>query len=121
MILKNDPILEQELVLIYIENKPAFFARVEKIVADVKPKWWRIKLLLLTYPVKIVTWIIDDEQIRGADFTMGGTPFRIEKVVVLKNLEPHTPDFDDSSTVKDSKKRQSQKACVLSLHGNKKL
>jgi hypothetical protein len=30
--------------------------------------------------MKTVTWIIDDDQIRGADFTMGGTPVRLEKI-----------------------------------------
>jgi len=40
------PIIEQDFVLIYIENKPALYARVEKITADVKPNWWRMKVLI---------------------------------------------------------------------------
>jgi hypothetical protein len=74
-------IVEGDVVLVYVEHKPAFFARVERIDPDVKPKWWRVKFLILTLPLTVTTWIIDDEQIRGADFTMGGTPIRIEKVV----------------------------------------
>lgn len=41
MIFKQDAVREGELVLIYVENKPAFYARVEKITADVKPNWWQ--------------------------------------------------------------------------------
>ncbi|MFQ5677672.1 MAG: hypothetical protein ACE5G1_17415 [bacterium] len=85
---KAQAIVEQDLVLIYVEEKPAFYARVEKISPDVKPKWWQVKFLMLTIPVNLTTWIIDDEQIRGADFTMGGTPIRIEKVEIPPEIAP---------------------------------
>lgn len=71
----------QDLVLIHVEQKPAFFARVENINPDYKRGWWQVKLFVLTLPLRVVTWIIDDDQIRGAEFTMSGTPIRIEKVV----------------------------------------
>lgn len=85
--MKAKAIVEQDLVLIHIDDNPAFYARVEQIEADVKPKWWRVKFLFLTVPPRLATWIIDEEQIRGADFTMGGTPLRIEKVVVPEDAE----------------------------------
>ena len=97
---KQEAILEQELVLIYIENKPAFYARIEKIWPDVKPGWWRVKFLALTFPVKIMTWIIDDEQIRGAEFTMGGIPIRIEKVAVPEEVEEHQPEKQKKVTTR---------------------
>lgn len=114
MHLKRDPIIEQDLVLVHIEEKPAFFARIEKITPDVKPKWWRVTFLVLVVPVKTLTWIIDDEQIRGADFTMGGTPIRIEKVV-----PPETgPALEASEKVSDDDQASEgqKKARVLSLH-----
>ena len=113
---KQDSILEQELVLIHIEEQPAFYARVEKISADVKPKWWRVKFLMLTIPVKVTTWTIDDEQIRGAEFTMGGTPIRIEKVEVPEDIEP---EEKKEESVK-SKKQKTRQARVLSLNKKKK-
>lgn len=36
--------------------------------------------LVLTIPLQKLIWILDDDQIRGADFTMGGNPVRIERV-----------------------------------------
>ena len=112
MIFKQNPIVEGELVLIHIENKPALYARVEKITADVKPNWWQVKFLMLTIPLQVVTWIIDDEQIRGGDFTMGGTPIRIEKVVPPKEMEPATAP--EPGEVKNTNAR------LLSMHKNYK-
>ncbi len=113
---KQDSIREQEMVLIHIEEQPAFYARVEKISADVKPKWWRVKFLMLTIPLNVATWIIDDEQIRGADFTMGGTPIRIEKVEVPEEIEP-SEDKEDTAKPEDTEKKQAR---VLSLDKKKK-
>ena len=113
MNLKKESILEQELVLINIEDKPAFYARVEAITTDVKPKWWRVKFLLLTFPVQVTTWIIDDEQIRGADFTMGGTPIRIEKIVIPEEVRP--PENDSQESEPDGGK-STQRGRILSLH-----
>lgn len=108
--LKQSSITEQELVLIHIDNKPALYARVEKITADIKPKWWQVKFLMLTFPLQLVTWIIDDEQIRGADFTIGGTPIRIEKLPAT--IEPEPPKEEMEPT----KQKEGQTARVLSLH-----
>lgn len=117
--LKQDPILEQDLVLIYLEDHPAFYARVEKITVDVKPKWWRVKFLMLSVPPQFITWIIDDEQIRGSDFTMDGTPVRIEKVVA-----PEEPDSSKSEAwarnAKDTEPVKTKPARVLALHPKEK-
>ena len=74
-------ILEYELVLVHVDDKPGFYARVEEIVPDVKPGWWQVKLLVLTFPLQVFTWILDEEQLAEAPFTMGGTPLRLEKLV----------------------------------------
>lgn len=70
-----------DLVLVHIDNKPGFYARIEDVSPDVKAGWWRVKLLVLTVPLEIYTWILEETQINGAPFTMGGTPIRMEKVV----------------------------------------
>ena len=67
-----------DLVLVHIENKPGFYARLERITPDVKPGWWQVKLLVLTFPLQVYTWILDEMQINGAPFTMGGTPIMLE-------------------------------------------
>lgn len=84
-------IAPNDIVLVHFENKPAFFARVERIDPDYKRGWWHVKFFVLALPMQLLTWIIDDEQIRGADFTMGGVPVRIEKV------DPPVEADDDSS------------------------
>ncbi|MEI7816439.1 MAG: hypothetical protein WCI45_04515 [Desulfuromonadales bacterium] len=70
-----------DLVLVHVDNKPGFYARIEEIAPDVKVGWWQVKLLVLTFPMQVFTWILDDLQIEGADFTMGGTPLRLEDIV----------------------------------------
>jgi len=70
-----------DLVLVHIDHKPGFYARVEEITPDVKPGWWQVKLLVLSFPLQVFTWILDASQIDGAAFTMAGTPVRLEKIV----------------------------------------
>lgn len=69
-----------DLVLVHVDNRPGFYARVEEIAPDVKKGWWQVKLLVLTFPLQVYTWILDESQIGGAPFTMGGTPLMLEKV-----------------------------------------
>ena len=38
---------EKDLVLIYYEDKPLSFARIEAIEPDHKPSWYHVSLLLL--------------------------------------------------------------------------
>src|SRR3954465_9132301 len=77
-----------DLVLAHIDNKPAFYARIEDITPDVKPGWWKVKLLVLTVPLQIYTWILDDSQVNGAPFPRAETPIMLEKVV---SPEPPKP------------------------------
>jgi hypothetical protein len=71
----------KDLVLIYYEDKPLSFARIEGIEPDHKPSWYHVKLLLFQIPLQLVTWILRDAYINGAEFTMNGKRMRIEKVV----------------------------------------
>ena len=71
---------------------------------------------MLTIPANVTTWIIDDEQIRGAGFTMGGTPIRIEKVEVPKETEPRE-EKEESVKPKETATKQAR---VLSLNKKKK-
>lgn len=72
---------ENDLVLLYMHDKPLSFARVEAIEPDHKPGWYHVKLLMLQIPVQVITWILRDAYINGESFTMDGNPMRIEKVV----------------------------------------
>jgi hypothetical protein len=108
-----------DLVSIHIESQPAFFARIEDIVPDVKPGWWKVSLLVLTNPLQVFTWILEESQINGAPFTMGGTPVMLEKVVsplVLDDNDPPATVKNDESEVPSKK----EPAKVVSLSDRKK-
>ncbi len=86
---------EGDLVLVYIEGKPAFFARIEKISPDPKPEWWQVKMLVLQVPLVTVTWILREPYINGEEFTMGGHPMRLIKV---EAPEEDGPTFQEQET-----------------------
>jgi hypothetical protein len=69
-----------EVILIYYEDQPAVFARIESIDFDIKKDWYRITLLLLTIPSQTVMWILREAYIDGAPFTMNGRNMRMETV-----------------------------------------
>jgi len=73
---------ENDIVLIYLEDKPLSFARIESILPDAKPDWYHVKLLLLQVPPQVVTWILRDIYIGGETFTMNGKAMRLELVEV---------------------------------------
>lgn len=88
-----------DIVLIHVDEKPGFYARIDEIEPDVKSGWWQVKLLVLTFPLQVFTWILDEFQLEGAPFTMGGTPLRLEEVV--------SPiEVDKAEKERDEKKRQ---------------
>lgn len=101
---KKKSVIEQDLILVHVEEKPAFFGRVERIIPDIKNNWWRVSFLVLQIPLRVITWIIDDNQIRGEEFTMGGTPIRIEKVEVPEGAFEDLPESKkESKSEKPSK------------------
>ncbi len=71
---------EGDVVLIYYQERPAIFARIESIEPDIKKGWYHVTLLLLTIPTQPVTWILRDAYLEGSPFTMGGRPVRLEEV-----------------------------------------
>lgn len=78
---------EGDLVLVYVDNQPAFFARIEAIFADVKPQWFQVRMLVLQIPLVVITWILREPYINGEEFTMGGRPVRMEKVIAPEETE----------------------------------
>ncbi len=115
MSLQREAIAPNDIVLVHIDNKPAFFARVERIDSDYKRNWWHVKFFVLALPMQVITWIIDDEQIRGADFTMGGVPVRVEKVVPPVETSAKEPEAETSPNNTAPQKQ----ARILSLTPNR--
>ncbi|MDI6852646.1 MAG: hypothetical protein QME75_03435 [Deltaproteobacteria bacterium] len=80
-----------DLVLVYLENQPAFYARIEDINPDVKKGWYQVELLALTLPPQALVWILEEAQIQGEEFTMGGKPVRLVLVPPKTPLQPESP------------------------------
>lgn len=112
---KREAIVPNDIVLVHFENKPAFFARVERIDPDYKRGWWHVKFFVLALPMQMITWIIDEEQIRGADFTMGGVPVRIEKVVPPAETSPEeqTPEAETTTTLPAQENRKQARILAM--------
>jgi hypothetical protein len=99
---------EGDVVLVYMDNSPAFFARVEQITTDVKPGWFHVKLLVFQIPLLVVTWILKKAYFNGEEYTMGGHPMRIEKVVA----PPDDQSSEESEKAGPEKKTPPKPALV---------
>jgi hypothetical protein len=119
-----------DVVLVYMDSNPAFFARVDEIAADVKPGWFHVKLLVLQVPLLAVTWILRETYYNGQEFTMGGRPMRIEKVVAPaekhadpgsedKKKTPSKPELVVPKKDKDAKDPKHGKVISISEHRKK--
>ena len=107
---------ENDIVLIYYEENPLAFARIESILPDAKPDWYHVKLLLLQVPPQVVTWILRDIYINGESFTMNDKQMRFE---LVESPDPETEiTRQDLSDEKDPKAET--KGTVISLNDFKK-
>ena len=109
-----------DLVLIYFEDQPLSFARIEEILPDSKPDWYHVKLLMLQIPPQFVTWILRDVYIDGAEFTMNEKRMRLEKVVVSEEPQPPDPDRTEKKEDKSKSDKKSGTAKVISFKDIKK-
>lgn len=95
---------EGDVVLIYHNDQPSVFARIESIEPDIKKGWYHVTLLLLTLPTQRVTWILRDSYVDGEQFTMGGLPMRLEEVKRIP------PEKDRGGAGKREKRKGSGKS-----------
>ncbi len=96
-----------EVVLVHSDDEPAFFARVEKVAPDRKKGWWQLSLLILTIPLQKITWILDEDQMRGQTFTMNKILMHISRV--------ESPDREEPRQKKQSQHRGYGKGNVISM------
>ena len=80
-----------DVVEVYYRDKPAFYARIDSITPDIKKNWFMVELLILTTPLRKVTWTLREEYINGVPFTMEGNEIRIEAL----SPPPMASDSDD--------------------------
>jgi hypothetical protein len=106
---------ENDIVLIYYEDQPLSFARIEEILPDSKPNWYHVRLLLLQFPLQVVTWILRDVYINGEEFTMNAKRMRLEKVVA-----PEMTDTPQQPPQKEPVENKNRGGKVISLTDLKK-
>lgn len=117
--------IENDIVLVYMEDSPLFFARVEEIWPDVKKDWFNIELLVLQIPVKVVVWTLKDIYINGTEFFMGGKRMKIEVVTPPRDnfMETNEQDSENKSithlksenSIKNDNESNREKGQVISL------
>lgn len=90
-----------DVVLVYHGDRASFFARIDSIEPDIKKGWYKVQLLILTLPIRAVTWILREEYLNGIPFTMEGNPVRIEAVEPLP-VEPYSDDIGEEHSDKSS-------------------
>jgi hypothetical protein len=112
---EQDKNREGDVVLVHHEDKPALYARIEAIGPDVKKDWFQVTLLLLTLPAQVVTWILREEYVNGAPFTMGGKAMRLEKVKGIKVQEDH-----EQKVTPTAKKGKNKSARVIPFEKGKR-
>ena len=69
-----------DVLLVYFQEKPATYARVEAIRDHERDDWYHCDLLILGVPPGPVSWILRQPQIDGDPFTMGGESVRLERL-----------------------------------------
>jgi len=106
---------ENDVVLIYLQDKPLVFARIEQFSPDIKAGWFHVKLLLLQLPLQPITWILRDAYINGDEFTMNGKKMRIEPVAC-----PEMPGEEAEEKQSEQKDEKADHANVISLADVKK-
>lgn len=94
-----------DIVSIHINNEPSAYARVEEITADIKPSWFQVRLLFLGFPTQEVTWILKEDYLDGASFTMKNVPVQIKPL----------PGPGSAAQAKTPKESPKQKEKVISL------
>ncbi|MDT8378168.1 MAG: hypothetical protein RQ739_04690 [Desulfotignum sp.] len=114
-----------DVVLIYMEDAPISFARIESIVPDPKKGWFQIKLLMLQIPLQTVTWILKDAYINGEEFQMNGKQMRLETIHAPKetpffNQDPDSDDQKTAPSAKATSRSQKKTDNIISLADLKK-
>ncbi len=86
-----------DLVLVYLEQKPAFYARINDINPDVKRGWYQVELLVLTMPPQTVVWILQASHLDGEEFTMQDKPIKLVLIPPKPAPPPSTQSPSSSS------------------------
>lgn len=74
----NKQIAISDVVIIFQGHIPVKFVHVVNIEPDAKKGWWKVTFMDVGMPAMMWTWLLDNDQIEGQEFTMGGIPHRVQ-------------------------------------------
>lgn len=66
-----------DVVAIYFDKKPSVYARIEMVAPDIKPHWYQVRFLFLSFPPQETMWTLREEYLEGTEFTMKGIPIQV--------------------------------------------
>jgi hypothetical protein len=88
-----------DLVLVHLDRKPAFYARINDISPDAKRGWYQVELLMLSLPPQNLVWIMEEAHIQGEEFTMGGRPVKLVPIPPKDLPKPGSPPPEGKAKV----------------------
>lgn len=88
-----------DLVLVHLDRKPSFYARINDINPDVKRGWYQVELLALTLPPQTLVWILEGTHLQGEEFTMGGRPVQLVLIPPKDTTQPASPSPEGKAKV----------------------
>jgi uncharacterized ferritin-like protein (DUF455 family) len=88
-----------DLVLVHLGHKPAFYARINDINLDVKRGWYQVELQMLCLPSQTLVWIMEETHLQGEEFTMGGRPVKLELIPPKALPKPGSPTPEGKAKV----------------------
>lgn len=102
-----------DIILIKIgkEKNAGFYARINDVTADtMKRNFWHIKfvpiIIMKEFKLIEIDWLLDDNQIRGQEFTMKGVPHQLFKVefpeevkFVINHKDKNSESLNDLSNL----------------------
>jgi len=80
-----------DLVLVHMDRKPAFYARINDINPDVKRGWYQVELLALMLPPQTLVWILEESHLSGEEFSMGNRPVQLVLIPPKPAPKPGSP------------------------------
>lgn len=71
-----------DVALVYVENKPSYYIRIENMIADpMQPDGWKIDFSVLGAKIIKVTWLLRECWLKGDEFEFNKIPHRLEIIV----------------------------------------
>ncbi len=80
-----------DLVLVHLDRKPAFYARINDVSPDVKRGWYQVEFLVLSLPSQTLVWILEESHLQGEEFSMGGRPVQLTLIPPKAPPQPGSP------------------------------